>query len=409
MDKRTRFNLRRLDRREFLKTTSTLAALLSPLGLVSGCGGSGGTPNGGMPTTLGPGSAEVLIIGAGAAGMSAGHLLSQQGISFQILEASSTAGGRMRQLTDFTDFPVSLGAEWLHVSRDELDRIVNDASVSIDIETRGYSPTDSYGLFSGGELTLDTLGAFGDLKFIASSWMDFFERFVLPNVANQISFDTPITVINYETGRPFAEDAAGNRWEADRIILTAPLAVLQNRRITFTPALPQDRQSVIEDATVWGGFKAFFEFEEAFYPTFLDFDDSDTFEGQRTYYDAAYGQSTNTNLLGLFSVGRQAEPYQALEGDAQRDYILAELDEVFDGVPSATYQRHVVQNWNAEPYALGAYLAFAANRRDLAEGLDGRLYFAGEAYSREDDWGSVHNAVRSAREVVSEMVPGLVS
>lgn len=367
---------------------------------------SSSTPNQPMAGPAGF-NGEVLIIGAGAAGMSAGHLLSQEGISFQILEATAAAGGRMRHNTDFTDFPVSLGAEWLHVDRSELDRIVNDQSVSVDIETRSYSPADTFGLFTGGELVLDTLGSFDDLKFIASSWMDFFERFVLPNVANQIVFNTPITSINYESDRPFAEDASGNRWTADRIIVTAPLAVLQSGDISFTPSLPQNRQSLIEEATVWSGFKAFFEFASSFYPTFLGFEDSETFAGQRIYYDAAYGQSTNTNLLGLFAVGRQAEPYQARQGDAQRDYILTELDEVFDGVPSATYRRHVVQDWNSEPYALGAYLADVpslSNRRDIAESLADRLYFAGEAYSLEDDWGSVHNAVRSAREVVSEIL-----
>ncbi|MEM9397160.1 MAG: FAD-dependent oxidoreductase [Pseudomonadota bacterium] len=400
-----------MNRRRFLKQTASVAALLSPLGLSTGCGSGGGAsssslvpaPNSPAPSGF---SGEVLIIGAGAAGMSAGHLLAQQGVPFRILEATAQPGGRMRHNTTFTDFPVSLGAEWLHVSRSELDRIVNDESVNVDIETRGYETSDSYGFFDG-DLSLESLGSFGDLKFIASSWMDFFERFVLPNVSSQVTFNTPITRIDYSGDRPFAEDAAGNRWEADRIIVTVPLAVLQNGDVTFSPALPANRQSVIADALVWGGFKAFFEFSAAFYPTFLDFSDSDTNAGQRTYYDAGYGQSTNSNLLGLFAVGRQAEPYQARTGDAQRDYILAELDEVFDGVPSASYQRHLVQDWSAEPFARGAYLADVAGlsiSRELAGSLNDRLYFAGEAYTQENDWGSVHNAARAARDAVSEIV-----
>ncbi|MEM1403050.1 MAG: FAD-dependent oxidoreductase [Pseudomonadota bacterium] len=397
-------------RRRFLKQAASVATLLSPFALAA-CGGSGGTTSnsGSAPPVTGPTGfeGEVLIIGAGAAGMSAGHLLFQQGIRFQILEAQARPGGRMRHDTTFTDFPVSLGAEWLHVPRDELNNIVNDDTVSVDIETRGYSTNDSYGRFSGGELSLDTLGRYDDLKFIASSWMDFFERFVLPNVSNQITYETPITSINYSGERLYAEDASGNRWEADKIIVTVPLAVLQNRDVSFTPALPATRTSLIEDALIWGGFKAFFEFSDAFYPTFLDFDDSDTSDGQRTYYDAAYGQSTSTNLLGLFAVGRQAEPYQALAGDAQHDYILAELDEVFDGAATASYQRHLVQDWNAEPYARGAYLADVSSlniTRELARSIDGRLYFAGDAYTQEDDWGAVHNAARSARDAVTEIL-----
>ena len=41
---------------------------------------------------------KVLIIGAGAAGITAGHLLAERGVDFEILEASSTHGGRVRKL-----------------------------------------------------------------------------------------------------------------------------------------------------------------------------------------------------------------------------------------------------------------------------------------------------------------------
>lgn len=53
---------------------------------------------------------KVLIIGAGAAGLSAAYLLKQQGIGFQILEASGSYGGRIKHNRDFVDFPIPLGA-----------------------------------------------------------------------------------------------------------------------------------------------------------------------------------------------------------------------------------------------------------------------------------------------------------
>ena len=52
-----------------------------------------------------PFDGKVIIIGAGAGGLSAGYLLQQQGIDFEILEASASYGGRMRINTDFADFP----------------------------------------------------------------------------------------------------------------------------------------------------------------------------------------------------------------------------------------------------------------------------------------------------------------
>jgi monoamine oxidase len=40
--------------------------------------------------------------------------LNQRGIQVQILEALSVFGGRMKRVTDFADFPIPTGAEWLH-------------------------------------------------------------------------------------------------------------------------------------------------------------------------------------------------------------------------------------------------------------------------------------------------------
>ena len=48
-------------------------------------------------------SGKVLIIGAGAGGLSSGYLLQQQGIEFEILEASSNYGGRGRAACCFAN------------------------------------------------------------------------------------------------------------------------------------------------------------------------------------------------------------------------------------------------------------------------------------------------------------------
>jgi len=47
---------------------------------------------------------KVIIIGAGAGGLTAGHLLSQRGFAFEILEALDDYGGRMKRTKDFADY-----------------------------------------------------------------------------------------------------------------------------------------------------------------------------------------------------------------------------------------------------------------------------------------------------------------
>ncbi|MEM7313748.1 MAG: NAD(P)-binding protein, partial [Planctomycetota bacterium] len=88
---------------------------------------------------------SVIIIGAGVAGMSVGHLLAQQGVDFTILEAAPGYGGRVKTNHDFVDFPIPLGGEWIHVNEDILPKIVNDETVNVDTEIANYTPECIYG------------------------------------------------------------------------------------------------------------------------------------------------------------------------------------------------------------------------------------------------------------------------
>ena len=147
-----------------------------------------------------------------------------------------------------------------------------------------------------------------------------------------------------------------------------------------------------------------------FYPTFVEFPDSDTDAGQRLDHDAAYGQDSGAHVLGLFVVGAPAAPYLALDGDAQRDYVLAELDQVFAGAASRHYLQHVVQNWSDEPFVHQAYVADEADWRlvrTLGEPAGDRVFFAGDAYTDGEDWSAVHVAANSARVAVERLLVGL--
>ncbi|MEO0815086.1 MAG: amine oxidase, partial [Myxococcota bacterium] len=52
---------------------------------------------------------------------------------------------------------------------------------------------------------------------------------------------------------------------------------------------------------------------------------------------------------------------------------------------------------------LSSYEDTSVSKR-LAESIDDQVYFAGDAYTTFDDWGSVHAAVRSAIEASEEVM-----
>ncbi|MEM6885900.1 MAG: NAD(P)/FAD-dependent oxidoreductase, partial [Verrucomicrobiota bacterium] len=357
-------------------------------------------------------SGSVLIIGAGAAGMSAGYLLKQAGVDFQILEAAGTYGGRMKRTTTFADFPIPLGAEWLHAAPNTLTKIVNDPSVGPTTELKSYSGREQVGYFEDGELRYYSLAdAFGDdfndHKFIDSTWFDFFDEYLFSHVRENIQLNTQIVSIDYRDDRITATDNKGASYQADRVVVAVPLKILQKNTIDFVPELPRPKLKAIQKAPIWGGLKVFLEFSKKFYPTYLGFPDSETKEGQRGYYDAAYGQKSVQHVLGLFAVGEPAKAYQRLSDRDQLEYILGELDQVFDGAASGAYVKHIVQNWDKEPFVESAYLADHAPSSvssRLAASIDNKIYFAGDAYTQYDDWSGVHNAAQSARRVVGEIL-----
>ena len=80
---------------------------------------------------------EVLVIGAGAAGLGAGRALAEARIPFKILEARDRIGGRACTLTVDRDFPVEFGAEFIHGLPDsELELYRKLGAESFEVSTK---------------------------------------------------------------------------------------------------------------------------------------------------------------------------------------------------------------------------------------------------------------------------------
>ncbi len=384
-----------MTRKDFIKVCGILGIGIPAQSLISGCSDSSDNNF----------SGKVVIIGAGAGGMASGYLLKKQGIDFEILEASPNYGGRMKINTDFADFPIPLGSEWIHTDKNIFERIVDDNSVDINIETKAYTSNDTFALWENGELEVSSLND-SDLKFVNSSWFNFFEDYILPSINDKISLNTIVQSIDY-SGDQVVIETQGNQFTADKVIIATPLKILQLGDISFSPALPSDKLDAINETLVWDGFKAFIEFSEKFYDTTIGFNISPETIGQKLYYDASYGQNTSKNILGLFTVGTPALDYSSLSDTELKDFILNELDEIYDNQASASYIKHISQNWNKEPFIKGGYLTDHADDqtvRKLSESVSDKLYFAGGAYTSGDDWVSVHAAAQSAKEAVSALL-----
>lgn len=355
---------------------------------------------------------RVLVIGAGAAGLTAGHALKQHNIDFTILEASSRYGGRVKEITDFADVPIDLGAEWIHADPSILATLLNDRSVNAEIDIITYRP-ETMSLWKNGKLRRRNFFSnfYSEYKFKNTTWFSFFDRYIVPGIQDRLVLNSPVGEIDYSGSLVRVTTTQGDVYEADKVIVTVPLTMLQNDSITFVPALPAEKRTALDEVPMPDGIKVFMEFSERFYPDMVMFEGIfgalDSSAGERVYYDAAFRKDSRANLFALFAVGEPASVYANIETEEDlMAYILDELDEIFDGKASRFYRKHVVQNWSKEPYIQGSYSHYPNydSHGIIQAPVANKLYFAGEAYAESD--ATVHGAGESAYVAVEAIVSG---
>jgi monoamine oxidase len=135
---------------------------------------------------------DVVILGAGLAGLSAASTLASRGVNVVVLEARDRIGGRAATVRP-DGIPIELGAEFVHGEAEHLTAVANEGRIPL-VENEG----DFWG-FEGGVLGIRT-----------SSWS------VMGRVMEKIA-----RLVAEEGDRPFTEalDAVGASAEARRMAI----------------------------------------------------------------------------------------------------------------------------------------------------------------------------------------------
>ncbi len=357
-------------------------------------------------------SGKVIIVGAGAAGLAAGYLLKRYGVDFEIIEAAPVYGGRLKKSSNFADFPIDIGAEWIHTDPKILADIINNPNSNANIDIIVYNP-QTIKSWKDGKLKSHNYASsfYSEWKFKNTTWFDFFEQFIVPEIADKIILNKPIAEINYQGDKVILSTVSNETYEADKVLITSSIKTLQNEQITFLPSLPTDKKEAIDKIFMGDGIKIFLEFKERFYPDILAFGNffQALSEQDKFVYDAAFRKDSNKHILGLFTVNEKAKAYTQLNSEQEIiAKFIAELDEIFDGKATANYMNHIIQNWSKEPYIQGSYSnSFDGNQKSILsiikEPLSNKIYFAGEALSIKNQ-ATVHGACESAYSMIATMM-----
>jgi len=387
---------------------------------------------------------KVIVVGAGVSGLLAAHLLKEKEVEVEIVEASSRWGGRIKDADKgFADFPVALGAEWCHSLQvfeaadlygclacffADMELHTADCPIFKDI-TEGQCAEPEGKIFHDKVADLNLLSSDGkvvpadegtkhffnvpgDNKFHNSSWVTVFEKRVLPSVKDSITYDCPVTEINYEGEKVTIKTATGKTFEADKVVVCVPISILKKDFIKFSPSPPPEKMAAIAQTKTTPGLKLFLEFSHKFYPHFLLMQSMSS-DGYYMYMDETVGKTTEKHILCLVVLGEG--PYEAVtaNGDSNdnvKDFSLAQLDQIFDGKASSSYVNCIVQNWQTEPFieqgGPDCHDATAEHQKALASPLDGKVFFAGDCMN-PDPMNNlyVQGACETAYIAVKAMLP----
>ena len=363
---------------------------------------------------------DVIIVGAGASGLAAAKKLEEEGISYQILEATNKLGGRIQKDETFADFPIDLGAEWIHEDKSILNYLINQPGREPNVETILYQPMNAQEVvgntisqISNQDMVDYYANYITEYKFKNTTWYDFIDANFTQNVEQNIIYNSKVSTIDYSGDKVILTTEDSTEYEADKVILTVSIGALKSNAITFIPSLPSEKITAMQDVEFLPGFKLFMKFSDQFYPDVIT---CQTRKKKKTYYDVAYGKGANDHVLGLLSTGISAENYYLLnDPNTIVDTVLQELDGYFSGLASQYYLgSYIYQDWGQQTYTQGTWTSdFQAASADLIAPLDDKVYFAGETYNSSgispvDGFyiirGSVQSAILSGYEVVDKIL-----
>jgi monoamine oxidase len=394
---------------------------------------------------------DVIVIGAGAAGLAAARTLIDLGRSVLILEARDRIGGRA--WTESTSFglPIDRGCGWLH-SADENpwleiarnlgigvlrenpawqgrigDRwLAEDENARWDAAIGGWFDAIAAAGEAGHDVpastVIDDSGEFRILFDAIVTWacgvechelstLDYFRYQSTDN-------DWPVpegygTIIaRYGAGLPVRLNmaAAHVRWGgkdiaietaagtlgAGAVIVTVPPSVLQAGGLRFDPPLPSAKQEAIAGIKVGTANKVFIAMESD--PFGMPDTSYGTASADRRRVASLSFRQFGRNMVGGYLGGDLAHELEIAGDAAMIDFVIGELVSMFGAGVRPHLGKAIATRWHTDPWSRGAYSAARPGHADarsaLAEPVGGRVFFAGEACSIEA-FGTAHGAYRT--------------
>jgi monoamine oxidase len=412
-----------------------------------------------------PSSVDIAIIGAGAAGLGAGHALKDSGCSFVVLEARDRVGGRGHTVMAAPDVVFDVGCGWLHSAdqnsfvkiaealdfeinkdlppwrdraygnafpreqRDDFIRAMDEffqrahhaakeaarsgrdapASTCLEPGNRWNPMIDAISTYiNGAEVDRVSLLDFDAYEDTNLNWRvrrGYGTLMAAYGASLPLAFNCIVTLIDHSAKRLRIETSLGTL-AADKVIVTVPTNLIADEEIRFHPALP-DKVEAASKLPLGLADKVVLALEDADQlPKEGNLRAATMRTEMGTYHIRPFGQPCIEGFFG----GRFA---RALEDEGSGAIAAHSIDEIasFLGNDFRRKLKPLTESrWAHDPFARGSYShalpGHAGKRAVLAAPVDGRLFFAGEATSPHffsTAHGARDSGGRAAKEVLGSL------
>ena len=221
-----------------------------------------------------------------------------------------------------------------------------------------------------------------------------------------IHHKTTVTRIHWSSSGVEIQTDTDKTYTAQQVVITLPLALLQENAVEFVPKLPDDKLNAIHSLGAGHITKLILKFDQPFWSE--EFESCSTTQDTQLWWRPGWKHNNEAPVLTAFTGATGAEKLGALGRDGAIQKGLQDLEKMFEMSLTDRLVDALFVDWQADPYARMAYSYVPVNgagvRSQLAQPIEQTLFFAGEA-THPTRAATVHGAlesgIRAANSILS--------